>query len=228
MSFGGLAKKYPAPAAVDIRENGLTLHVDLAAGHKTGYFLDQRENRAAVARLAAGKDVYDLFCYTGGFGLAAAKAGAKSVVSVDLDEKALAVAKGNAKTNGLDVRYEHRNCFDFLRERAASGESADLVIVDPAKLAGVRDELPRALKTYDDINRLALGCVRPGGILVSCSCSGLVSEQQFLSVLANAAGEAKVELQIFRISGAAPDHPVRSDFPEGRYLKAVFARVVKP
>jgi len=228
VSFGGLAKKYPAPAAVDIRENGLTLHVDLAAGHKTGYFLDQRENRAAVARLAAGKDVYDLFCYTGGFGLAAAKAGAKSVVSVDLDEKALAVAKGNAKTNGLDVRYEHRNCFDFLRERAASGESADLVIVDPAKLAGVRDELPRALKTYDDINRLALGCVRPGGILVSCSCSGLVSEQQFLSVLANAAGEAKVELQIFRISGAAPDHPVRSDFPEGRYLKAVFARVVKP
>ena len=102
------------------------------------------------------------------------------------------------------------------------------MVVDPAKLAAVKDELPRALKTYDDINRLAIERVRPGGILVSCSCSGLVSEQQFLSVLANAAGEAKAELQIFKIRGAAPDHPVRTDFPEGRYLKAVFARVVKP
>ncbi len=228
VSFAELAKKYPAPPSADFTENGLALRVDFSAGHKTGYFLDQRDNRAEVARLARGKEVFDLFCYTGGFGLNAAKAGAKRVVSVDLDEKAIAVAKENARRNGLEIEYEHRNCFDFLRDRGAQGENADLVIVDPAKLAGVRDELPRALKTYDDINRLALGCVRPGGILVSCSCSGLVSEQQFLSVLANAAGEARVELQIFKVTGAAPDHPVRTDFPEGRYLKAVFARVVKP
>ncbi len=213
---------------MDIRENGLVMRVDLAVGHKTGYFLDQRDNRLLAAGLSAGRDVWDLFCYTGGFGISAAKAGAKSVVSVDLDEKALAVAEGNAKRNEVSVTYAHRNCFDFLRERTAAGETADVIIVDPAKLAAVRDEIPRALKTYNDINRLAMSAVRPGGVLVSCSCSGLVSEQQFVSVLSNAAREAGRELQIFRITGAAPDHPFRTDFPEGRYLKAVFARCIVP
>jgi 23S rRNA (cytosine1962-C5)-methyltransferase len=224
ISFGPLSSRYPPPPFVDIRENGLSLRVDLASGHKTGYFLDQRDNRAAAADFAAGKKVWDLFCYTGGFGLAAAKAGAAEVTSVDLDEKALDVAEGNAKRNGARVNYIHRNCFDFLRERAAAGDTADIIIVDPAKLAAVKEEIPRALKTYGDINRLAMEALRPGGILLSCSCSGLVNEAQFLSVLANAAKDAKKELQIFRIAGAAPDHPWRSDFPEGRYLKAVFAR----
>ena len=228
VSFAAPARSYPAPKSVVIHENGLAMRIDLAAGHKTGYFLDQRDNRAEAARLAAGRDVWDLFCYTGGFGISAARAGAKSVTSVDLDEKALDIADENAKRNGAAVTYVHRNCFDFLRERTSRGERADMVIVDPAKLAAVRDEIPRALKTYNDINRLAMEAVRPGGIIVSCSCSGLVSESQFISVLSNAAKEAKRELQIFRVAGAAPDHPYRTDFPEGRYLKAVFARCISP
>jgi 23S rRNA (cytosine1962-C5)-methyltransferase len=226
VSFAPLVSRCPPPDYVDIRENGLGLRVDLASGHKTGYFLDQRDNRREAAAFAAGKKVWDLFCYTGGFGLAAARAGAAEVVSVDLDEKALRAAEGNAKRNGLSVKYVHRNCFDFLRERAAGGEQADVIIVDPAKLAAVKEEIPRALKTYSDINRLAIEALRPGGILVSCSCSGLVGEAQFLSVLGGAAREAKRELQIFRVTGAAPDHPWSTDFPEGRYLKAVFARCV--
>jgi 23S rRNA (cytosine1962-C5)-methyltransferase len=224
VSFAELARKYPPPAFTDIRENGISLRVDLLAGHKTGYFLDQRDNRAETARLCAGKEVLDLFCYTGGFGIHAAKAGAKRVVSVDLDEKALVTAQTNAELNKVEVEYVHRNCFDFLREKKERRERADIVIVDPAKLAGVKDEISRALKTYNDINRLAIETVRHGGILVTCSCSGLVSEQQFLGVLANSAREAGADLQIFRVSGAAPDHPFSTDFPEGRYLKAVFAR----
>ena len=226
VSFAPLARQYPLPAFTDIRENGLQLRVDLAARHKTGYFLDQRDNRAMAASFAAGKKVWDLFCYTGGFGLAAAKAGAASVTSVDLDERALDVAEDNAKRNSLSVNYVHRNCFDFLRDRTAAGESADIIIVDPAKLAAVKEEIPRALKTYGDINRLAIQALASGGILVSSSCSGLVSESQFLMVLANAAREAGRELQIFRVTGAAPDHPWSTDFPEGRYLKTVFARAI--
>jgi 23S rRNA (cytosine1962-C5)-methyltransferase len=227
VSFAELARKYPPPPFADIHENGITMRVDFAAGHKTGYFLDQRDNRAEAARLSAGTEVFDLFCYTGGFGIYAAKAGAKRVVSVDLDEKALITAKRNAELNNAEVEYVHRNCFDFLREKTEKREQADLVIVDPAKLAGVKEEISRALKTYNDINRLAMETVRHGGILVTCSCSGLVSEQQFLSVLANSAREASVDLRIFRVSGAAPDHPFSSDFPEGRYLKAVFARCMR-
>jgi 23S rRNA (cytosine1962-C5)-methyltransferase len=224
VSFARLASSYPPPPFIDIRENGLSLRIDLNRGHKTGYFLDQRENRAAAASFATGKKVWDLFCYTGGFGLHAAKAGAAEVTSVDLDEKALETAEINAKRNNLSVRYIHRNCFDFLRERIAEGEKAGLIIVDPAKLAAVREEIPRALKIYNDINRLAIEALQPGGLLVSCSCSGLVGEAQFLSVLMNAAKEAKHELRIFKVAGASPDHPWSTDFPEGRYLKAVFAR----
>lgn len=226
VDFSGPAGLYPSPAGVEIRENDLTLEVDLASGHKTGYFLDQRDNRRTLATFASHREVWDLFCYTGAFGIAAARGGAEKVVSVDLDEKALAVAETNARRNGASVEYRHQNCFDFLREKIQGGEKADLIVVDPAKLAGVREEIPRALKTYNDINRLAMEALRPGGLLLSCSCSGLVSEQQFLGVLFNAAGEARRELQVFRITGAAPDHPFRSDFPEGRYLKAVFARCI--
>jgi 23S rRNA (cytosine1962-C5)-methyltransferase len=224
ISFGPIASEYPPPAFCDIHENGLVLRVDLVRGHKTGYFLDQRENRAAIAAFAAGKKVWDLFSYTGGFGLAAAQAGAAEVTSVDLDEKALETAGLNAQKNKLKVTYVHRNCFDFLRDKTTTKEDADIIIVDPAKLAAVKEEIPRALKTYNDINRLAIGALRKGGILLTCSCSGLVAEPQFLSVVMNAAREAGRELQIFRVTGAAADHPWSTDFPEGRYLKAVFAR----
>lgn len=228
VSFQTLRKRYPCPERVILKENSLTMEVCLLTGHKTGYFLDQRDNRAAIAELAAGKESWDLFCYTGGFGITAALGGARSVIAVDLDEKALQVAQRNADLNQVSIDFIHEDCFDFLRRMEGQLRQADLVIVDPAKLAMVREEIPRALRTYNDINRLAMGRVRTGGILVSCSCSGLVSEEQFLSVLANAARQAQVVLQTFRITGASPDHPIRTDFPEGRYLKVVFSRVIRP
>ncbi|MCX7786213.1 MAG: class I SAM-dependent rRNA methyltransferase [Spirochaetes bacterium] len=228
VSFQSLRKRYPCPERVILKENSLTMEVSLLTGHKTGYFLDQRDNRAFVAELSNGKEVWDLFCYTGGFGISAALGGAISVIGVDLDEKALKVAQRNADLNQVSIDFIHEDSFDFLRRMERMQKQADLVIVDPAKLALVREEIPRALRTYNDINRLAMGRVRSGGILVSCSCSGLVSEGQFLSVLSNAAREARVELQMFRITGASPDHPIRTDFPEGRYLKVVFSRVIRP
>jgi 23S rRNA (cytosine1962-C5)-methyltransferase len=227
VDFTSLRRRFPPPRTVRIRENKLAMEISLETGHKTGYFLDQRENRLSVSQLSEGKEVWDLFCYTGGFGISAALGGASKVISVDLDEKALTTARRNADINGVTVEYVHEDCFDFLRNREREGRQADLIIVDPAKLAAVREEIPRALKTYSDINRLAIDRLRPNGILVSCSCSGLIGEPQFLSVLANAARESGAELQMFRITGAAPDHPIRTDFPEGRYLKAVFARVLK-
>lgn len=228
VSFQTLRKRYPPPPKAILKENSLTMEVSLLTGHKTGYFLDQRDNRGLVKELARNKDVWDLFCYTGGFAISSALGGARSVVAVDLDEKALEVARRNADLNRVTIDFIHEDCFDFLRRMEEVKQQADLVIVDPAKLALVREEIPRALRTYNDINRLAMGRLRTGGILVSCSCSGLVSEGQFLSVLANAAREARVELQMFRITGASPDHPIRTDFPEGRYLKVVFSRILRP
>lgn len=227
VSFEPLRKRYPIPSKAILKENSLTMEVSLLSGHKTGYFLDQRDNRTLVRELADHKDVWDLFCYTGGFAISSALGGARSVTGVDLDEKALEVARRNADRNHVSIDFIHEDCFDFLRRMEGEQRQADLVIVDPAKLALVREEIPRAFRTYNDINRLAMGRVRTGGILVSCSCSGLVSEGQFLSVLAHSAREARVELQMFRITGASPDHPIRTDFPEGRYLKVVFSRILR-
>ena len=232
VSFEALTRKYPAPTGVEIRENGLRLRVDFASIHKTGYFLDQRENRLAVGELAAGREVFDLFSYTGGFALNALRGGAKKVVAVELDELAIELARENARLNGLPgeeqaLEFRHADVFDFLRECVAQGQRADLAIADPAKLAGAKEELPRALRTYGDLNRLAVQAVKPGGILVTCSCSGLVSEETFRSVVSRSAALAGSELQVFRVTGAGPDHPVSSVFPEGRYLKVIFARVLE-
>ena len=179
-----------------------------------------------MAALAAGKGLLDLCCYTGGFSISAMKAGAASCTAVDLDEKALATARANATLNQVTVDFRQVNAFDFLRSAVADGRQADLAVVDPAKLAAVKDEVPRAMRTYGDLNTLAMQVVRPGGVLVTCSCSGLIPPETFLSILRNSARDAGVSLQVFREAGAAPDHPVRSEFPEGRYLKVVYARVL--
>jgi len=218
----------PQTRELVIRENKLRLHVDLRRGHKTGFFLDQRDNRARVAELSAGEEVFDGFCYTGGFALSAALAGAKSVEAVDLDEKAVAVAVKNQALNsaGPQLQFTHGDVFDVLRAKRAGGKRFTRIILDPAKLALSKAEVPKALSAYADMNRLALQCLQPGGILVSCSCTGLVSEEDFLMALKAAAEEAGVELQIMAIHGAAPDHPWSIRVPEGRYLKAVFSRVM--
>jgi 23S rRNA (cytosine1962-C5)-methyltransferase len=205
--------------------HGLRMRVDLKSGHKTGFFLDQRDNRQRVAGLAVGAEVLDLCCYTGGFALAAIKAGAKSAIGVDLDEEALPVARENARLNGLSAEFVHANVFDYMRKCVADKRQFDVVVLDPSKLAQVREEIPRAMAMYRDMNVLAMQVTRPGGILLTCSCSGLVGEPEFLAELNRAATIVGCDLQVFHIAGAAPDHPFTASFPEGRYLKAVFARV---
>lgn len=231
--------------AVTIREGSLKFLVDPGGGHKTGFFLDQRDNRARFAEFfhglgggsgqGGGKNVkggasarvLDCFCYTGGFGLAAAVSGAAEVEAVDLDEEALRVGEKNRKLNKVEgrLRLRQANVFDVLRERRATRAEYSHIVLDPAKAAAVKDEVPRALRAYRDMNRMAMQLLRPGGILLSCSCSGLVEEDVFLDVLRGAAGEARAEMQVLRVCGAPADHPWAVRVPEGRYLKAVFSRI---
>lgn len=225
VSFAKIASAYSGPDAVEIKEHFLRMMVNLKTGHKTGFFLDQRENRFVLSEYCRGREVLDCFCYTGGFAISAMLAGAKSATGIDLDEKALETAQENAQLNAVKVTFQHINVFDYLRTLISKGVQADVVILDPAKLAGCTEEIKRAHRTYGDINRLGMQVIKPGGILLTCSCSGLVSEREFLSILTRSAAEAGVVLQIFQVAGASPDHPFSTIFPEGRYLKAVFARV---
>ncbi|MBI3268051.1 MAG: class I SAM-dependent rRNA methyltransferase [Planctomycetes bacterium] len=210
----------PAPRPVVVEEHGVRFSVDFERGHKTGFFCDQRENRRLVAELSRGKDLLDLCCYTGGFAVSAAKAGARRVVAVDLDEEALETAGENARLNRVKPEFLHQNLFDFLRN---SREAFDVVVLDPPKLAREKSELGKARAGYFDMNRLAARVVKPGGVLVTCSCSGLVGEEEFLRIVRDA---SERELRTFRVTGAGPDHPVSSLYPEGRYLKVVYSRVV--
>jgi 23S rRNA (cytosine1962-C5)-methyltransferase len=225
VDFSKVAKDYPGPDFIEIKENNLRMKVNLKTGHKTGFFLDQSENRLTLSQYCRNKEVIDCFCYTGGFAISAMLAGARSATGIDLDEDALETAEENARLNSVQVTFQHVNVFDHLRTMTSKGMQADVVILDPAKLAGCTEEIKRAHHTYGDINRLGMQAVRPGGILLTCSCSGLVSERDFLSILTRSAAEAGVVLQIFKITGASSDHPFSTVFPEGRYLKAVFARV---
>ncbi len=208
------------PDPVVVQEHGVKFRVDFATGHKTGFFCDQRENRREVARLAKGRTLLDLCCYTGGFGVAAAHGGASRVLGIDMDEEALDTAQANARLNGVKVEFRHVNVFDHLR---GSTEAWDVVVLDPPKMARDKGDLAKAQRGYFDMNRLAARAVKPGGVLVTCSCTGLVGEEEFLGIVREA---SERELRIFRVAGAGPDHPVSSWYPEGRYLKVVYARVV--
>ncbi|MBI3847620.1 MAG: class I SAM-dependent rRNA methyltransferase [Planctomycetes bacterium] len=204
-----------------VHEGGLAFHVDLRHGHKTGFFCDQRENRLRVRDLARGLHVLDCFSYTGGFALNAAKGGAASVTAVDLDEKAIALARENAEANRLRVDFRHQDAFDALREARAAGRTYDLVILDPPKFAAGRTEIDAGLRRYRDVNELACGVVRDGGTLVTCSCSGAVSETRFREAVEAGAARASATLALVDSAGAAADHPLRPEFPEGRYLKVL-------
>ena len=211
------------PEGVIVREHGVQYRVDFERGHKTGFFCDQRDNRAAVARMAAGRDLLDLCTYSGGFAISAAKAGARRVVGVDLDEKALDLARQNGRLNKVKVDFLHADLFNYLRQ---SQGKFGFVVLDPPKLARDPEDLPKARRTYHDMNAMAMKAVEPGGLLLSCSCSGRVGEEEFLGILRGAAQTAGRTLQMIQVGGAGPDHPVSSLYPEGRYLKAVFARVL--
>lgn len=216
--------------AIEIHEHGVRFRVDPAAGHKTGFFLDQRDNRAFLASLAKDRHVFDGMTYTGGFALAAAHGGASRVTAMDLDEEALAQGRRNAKANKLAVDFEHGDVFNKLRSYAKQPESErpDLLVVDPAKWAKDRSGLGAAMHRYADLNRLALQAVRPGGIVLTNSCSGLVSESQFLSMLRGVAMDTRRDVRFVRIAGAGGDHPVAATAPESRYLKSVFLTVGPP
>jgi 23S rRNA (cytosine1962-C5)-methyltransferase len=215
-----------APRPTIIEEHGVRFKVAPGSKHKTGFFLDQRDNRRFLATLCQGQRVLDLCCNTGGFAIYAAKLGdAAEVIGVDLDEQALTLARQNAQLNQRQIRFVQADLFTWLRDILPSGQRFDVVVLDPSKQTRDRDSVPMALKRYYDMNRLALQAVVPGGILLSCSCTGLVSETMFLETLRRAAWQAGRKLQVFRIFGAAADHPFLLHVPEGRYLKAVFARV---
>ena len=205
-------------------ENGVALEIEPLAGQKTGYFLDQRQNRALVGRLAADARVLDLYSYAGGFGLAAAKGGAKSVVAVDVSARALDRARANFALNGFGaVDLVEADAFRYLEKAPAGG--FDVVVCDPPKFARARKDLEAALRGYRHLNALALAACAEDGILATASCSQLVDEASFERMLAGAAKDAHRRLQILEIASQGPDHPVPVGFPEGRYLKFFVCRV---
>jgi 23S rRNA (cytosine1962-C5)-methyltransferase len=217
----------PPPRSLTIEEHGLRLQVDVVEGHKTGYYFDQRDNRQAVARFAGGARVLDSFSYTGGFGLAAAQAGAAQVTCVDSSHTALETARANAELNAFTNRFRFvdSDVAPYLEQAARDGERYELVVLDPPKMARTRSGLERAAKGYLRLNRLALELIETDGILATCSCSGLVEREVFLDILARAALEARRTLQLLEVRGQAPDHPVSVHCRESAYLKCVIARV---
>ncbi|QNP39392.1 class I SAM-dependent rRNA methyltransferase [Lysobacter solisilvae (ex Woo and Kim 2020)] len=215
----------PAQPAV-ISEYGVKFRADPAGAHKTGFFADQRENRQWLSQQVEGKRVLDLCCNTGGFAVYSAVRGASEVVGIDIDEAVIEIAKGNAKLNNVRPRFVQADIFPWLRDAGNAGEQFDVVILDPAKMTRDREQVIAALKKYLDMNKLALGVVKPGGLFATFSCTGLVSEDQFLDMLRRAAFYAGRTVQVLKVAGAGADHPFLAQVPESRYLKAVFCRVL--
>ena len=207
-----------------IVEHGLNFRVDVEEGQKTGFFLDQRENRQRVRALAAGREVLDAFCYTGGFSVAALAGGAKRVTAVDSSAPALEVARENLRANLMDeakIDFQQGDVFAYQRQLRDRGQSFDLVVLDPPKFAPTAAQARNAARAYKDINLMALRLLRPGGLLATFSCSGGVSTELFQSIVAGAALDAGADARIIERFGAAADHPVATSFPEGDYLKGL-------
>jgi 23S rRNA (cytosine1962-C5)-methyltransferase len=210
---------------VKIREHGVRYEIDFSQGHKTGFFCDQRDNRRKFGTLAAGRNVLDLCCYTGGFAISAALAGAADVTAVDLDETAVAMAKRNANLNSAKVRFTHADAFTWARTMIENGRTWDLVIADPPKFIHGREDETGVAK-YADLNKLAMQLVSPEGLFVTCSCSGQLGAGEFERIVITAAHRRDKRLQIFDRSGAGPDHPTLSNYPESRYLKVLWSRLL--
>jgi 23S rRNA (cytosine1962-C5)-methyltransferase len=221
-----------------IEEHGLKFKVGPGSKHKTGFFVDQRENRMLLAQmckdLSVGPEgvkrdvsVLDICCNSGGFAVyAKALGGASEVLALDLDETVLELADENARINKAKVKFIQVDLFHWLREAIERGLKYDVVILDPSKQTRTKEELEKAMRKYTDMNRLAMQVVKPGGILLTCSCTGLASESEFLNSIRIAAWQSQRTAQILKITGAGPDHPWASHVAEGRYLKAVWARIL--
>jgi 23S rRNA (cytosine1962-C5)-methyltransferase len=212
---------------VVIEENGVKLVVDVENGQKTGYFLDQRENRAAIAPFVKGGRVLDCFCHIGSFALHAARYGAADVTGVDISEEAVSRAATLAKLNGYEdrCRFVAANAFDYLHAQQTQGEAFDAVILDPPAFAKNRDAIKSALRGYKDINLRAMKLLKPGGYLVTCSCSHHVSRDMFMEMLGSAALDANRAIRVVEIRGQAKDHPRLLAAPETDYLKCVITQV---
>lgn len=220
--------KLEDPIRVLESQTGLEFMVDIRTGHKTGFYLDQRANRARVGKLAAGRRVLDCFCYTGGFTAYVLAGGAASVVSIDSSLEALNQARENILLNNLElekVKLVDGDVFQLLRLMRDMDVSFDLIVLDPPKFAQTASQAQKAARGYKDINLLAFKLLRPGGLLVTFSCSGGVSEDLFQKIVAGAALDAGVEAQILERLSQGPDHPVALNFPEGAYLKGLVLRV---
>ncbi|MDA8200191.1 MAG: class I SAM-dependent rRNA methyltransferase [Thermaerobacter sp.] len=216
----------PAPL-VYVHEHGVIYGVDVVGGQKTGHFLDQYENRAAAARFAAGGRVLDVFSHTGGFGLTALSLGATAVVAVDSDAHSLEQARANAQRSGFGDRYETvaQNAFDWLRQASEGGPQYEQVVLDPPAFTRSAKAVAGALRGYREINLRALKLVKPGGTLVTSSCSYHVDRAQFLEVVGEAAQDAHRRVRVLEVRGASPDHPSHPLLPESRYLKCVILEV---
>ena len=212
------------PDVATITEHGIHYRVDFARGQKTGFYLDQRANRSRIGALAAGRDVLNAFCYSGGFSLAALAGDARSVLSIDSSAAALELAHENLTLNGLDAtraEWREADVFQSLRELRNAGRGFDLIVLDPPKFAPTAAHAERAARAYKDINLLALKLLRPGGLLATFSCSGGVSAELFQKIVAAAAADAGVDATIGDRFYADADHPVSLSFPEGEYLKGL-------
>jgi 23S rRNA (cytosine1962-C5)-methyltransferase len=223
----GLLRGAISRAIDTIEEGGLKFKVNIEAGHKTGFYLDQRINRMHVRALASGLDVLDCFCYTGGFTVNALAGEAKSVLSVDASADSLALCRENVGLNALPFdRHQtlEGDVFQLLRKFRDEAKSFDMIILDPPKFAPTAVQAEKAARGYKDINLLAFKLLRPGGLLVTFSCSGGVDAALFQKIVASAVLDAGVEAQILEHLAQAPDHPVALNFPEGAYLKGLICR----
>ena len=227
------------PKQVVIQEHDVRFRVRFEGGHKTGFFCDQRENRKRLAEFTAGKTVLDLCCYTGGFSVTAMKMGnAKEVTGVDLDETPLQLAKENANLNQVRAKFVQADAFAYMRDMFNNGRQYDVVVLDPPKLIRSRNEIEEGTKKHFALNRLAMRLVKPGGLMLTCSCAGLLPEAEFIQLLVSAAKQGGARrnendargnplheprtLQILAKSGASADHPVISNCLDTEYLKAVW------
>jgi 23S rRNA (cytosine1962-C5)-methyltransferase len=217
------------PDEVTIEENGIKILVNVKQGHKTGFYLDQRDNRAIAAKYVKDKEVLNCFCYTGTFGSYALAGGAAKVTNIDVSDLALDTAKRNVEINNLDLikcEFLNRDVFEALREYREAGTLFDQVILDPPKFVDSKGSLTRACRGYKDINMLAMQIIKPGGTLCTFSCSGLLEESLFQKVVADAALDAQREVQFIERLSQSPDHPIGSNYPEGFYLKGLVCRVI--
>ena len=213
------------PAKSVVQEHGTKFRINFAGGNKTGFYCDQRDNRKRLAEFCGGKSVLDLCCYTGGFSIQAKHLGnAAEVTGVELDEETVALARENANLNRVKVNFVQSEVFGYMRDMLRNNRKYDVVVLDPPKLIRSRAEIEEGRHKYFDLNRLAMQLVNPGGVLLTCSCSGLLDMAEFTKIVC-AAPEVGRRGQIFAKGGAAPDHPISTTCPETEYLKSIWIRL---